>query len=52
MNYVVYAWYPQNAFTYSKKVDVFYVSSNHLAQDPPPLSGQMSGQIYPRGFSK
>ena len=41
MNYTVYEWYPQNPFTYSKKVGVFYLS---LAQDPPPLSGQ----IWPR----
>ena len=40
----VYTWYPQNPFTYSKKVGVFYVSFNRLAQDPPPLSGQ----IWPR----
>lgn len=44
MNYTVYEWYPQNPFTYDKKVGVFYVSFSRLAQDPPPLSGQ----IWPR----
>lgn len=45
MTYQVFRVYPDNPFTFKKSVGVFYVSFNRLAQDPPPLSGQ----IWPRG---
>lgn len=44
MNYTVYSVYPINPFIYQKRIGVMYVSFNRLAQDPPPLSGQ----IWPR----
>lgn len=45
MIYAVFSWYPSTLYKYVETAGVVYVSFNRLAQDPPPLSGQ----IWPRG---
>jgi hypothetical protein len=51
MNYVVFDWFPLNAYTFKLNTinfNALHYSSFIILDDAPPLFGQ----IYPRGFSK